>query len=339
MKIIFGVNSFGMGHAMRSAEIIKELSKDNEIEIITGGKSADYLSKVGKVKRVNYLSFVIKDGNIKYFQTFLFNLLKSPLIFFNFISLFSRCLAKRPDIIITDFEPIVSYTGLLLRIPVISFDNQHIVTDTKIKKIGNIFSVFLYKLTVYLMVPFPKKKIIVTFFNPKIKANNSILVSPVVREVIRNQEVKSGDYLLIYLRLEGDSILKSLEKMKIKCFIYGKTNFKSNKYLIVKKFDELQFAKDMAKSKGVICNAGMSTLSEAIYLKKPILCVPLKGQVEQELNAFYLEEKGFGLSAESINLKNIKEFMKNINFYRKNLEKEKLSDKENIKKIIKEFNF
>ena len=95
----------------------------------------------------------------------------------------------------------------------------------------------------------------------------------------------------------------------------------------------------MAKSKGVICNAGMSTLSEAIYLKKPILCVPLKGQVEQELNAFYLEEKGFGLSAESINLKNIKEFMKNINFYRKNLEKEKLSDKENIKKIIKEFNF
>ena len=82
----------------------------------------------------------------------------------------------------------------------------------------------------------------------------------------------------------------------------------------------------------------MSTLSEAIYLKKPILCVPLKGQVEQELNAFYLEEKGFGLSTEKIDSKTIKKFIENLNFYRKNLEKENLSKKDNIKKIIKELN-
>ena len=41
-------------------------------------------------------------------------------------------------------------------------------------------------------------------------------------------------------------------------------------------------------------SAGYSLMSEAVYLRKPMLALPLAGQFEQEMNARYLERLGFG---------------------------------------------
>ena len=38
-------------------------------------------------------------------------------------------------------------------------------------------------------------------------------------------------------------------------------------------------------------------MSEAVYLRKPMLSVPVGGQFEQVLNARYLEREGYGLYA------------------------------------------
>ena len=35
-------------------------------------------------------------------------------------------------------------------------------------------------------------------------------------------------------------------------------------------------------------------MSEAVYLRKPMLALPLAGQFEQEMNARYLERLGYG---------------------------------------------
>ena len=41
-------------------------------------------------------------------------------------------------------------------------------------------------------------------------------------------------------------------------------------------------------------------MSEAVYLGKPMLAVPVKRQFEQILNARYLERLGYGVAAEAI---------------------------------------
>ena len=338
MKILYGVNGEGMGHAMRSAEIIKELSKNNNLQIIAGGKAADYLKKIGNLKKVNYLSFVSKNGKIDYFKTLLLNLVKSPFLLYNLLYLIIKSLIKRPKLIITDFEPLTAYLGFILRIPVISFDNQHIITDASIPNLKNSSSKLLYKIIVYAMMPFPKKKIITSFFFPKILKKNSILVKPIIREIITKQKPEEGKELLVYLSLENDAMIKKLEKSKRVCMVYGKTNLKSSKYLKIKKFDEQQFAKDLANSKAVICNAGMTTLTESIYLKKPILCMPIKGQIEQELNAYYIQKKGYGLSKKNINEKTINKFLTNLKTYEKSLKKINFSNKKIIKTIKRSIN-
>jgi uncharacterized protein (TIGR00661 family) len=41
-------------------------------------------------------------------------------------------------------------------------------------------------------------------------------------------------------------------------------------------------------------------LGEAVYLKKPVLAVPVQGQFEQFLNARYLDKTGYGRFAASL---------------------------------------
>ncbi len=327
MRILYGVNGEGMGHAMRSAEVIKELSRNNKVAIIAGGKAADHLKKSNNLKKVAYLSFITKNGKINYLQTFFINLIKFPIFLIDFVSLLINSIHKRPKVIITDFEPLTSYTGLILRIPVISLDNQHIITDTYISYLKNPLSKFIYKILVYLMVPFPKKKIITTFFYPKISHKNTILVNPIVRKIISKQKSRIGQHILVYLSVKNDSLIKTLKKLKNNFVVYAKTNLKSAKNIKIRGFNEIQFANDLADAKAVICNASMAALTEALYLKKPVLCIPIKGQIEQEINGYCLQKNKFGQSANKLNKKIISDFLNNLKLYKSSLAKINYSNK------------
>ena len=48
----------------------------------------------------------------------------------------------------------------------------------------------------------------------------------------------------------------------------------------------------------MVTGGGFSLLSEAVYLGKPVLSIPLRGQFEQLMNARYLERDGYGICAE-----------------------------------------
>ena len=60
-------------------------------------------------------------------------------------------------------------------------------------------------------------------------------------------------------------------------------------------------------------------ITESMYLKKPVLSQPVKGQFEQMLNAHYLEKLGYGEFHESLNAQKIENFLHYLPTYRKNL--------------------
>ena len=43
---------------------------------------------------------------------------------------------------------------------------------------------------------------------------------------------------------------------------------------------------------GIVCAGGFATTSEAIFLGKPMIVVPVEGQIEQQFNAAALEKEG-----------------------------------------------
>jgi UDP:flavonoid glycosyltransferase YjiC (YdhE family) len=64
-------------------------------------------------------------------------------------------------------------------------------------------------------------------------------------------------------------------------------------------------------------------MGEAVYLRRPMLAVPIAGQFEQVLNARYLAREGYGLDADEISdarlgqfIEALPEFERNLGLYR-----------------------
>jgi uncharacterized protein (TIGR00661 family) len=62
-------------------------------------------------------------------------------------------------------------------------------------------------------------------------------------------------------------------------------------------FSEAGFIDDLRTAQAVIASGGFTLMSEAVYLRRPLLVVPVRQQFEQILNARYLQAEGYGLAA------------------------------------------
>ena len=65
----------------------------------------------------------------------------------------------------------------------------------------------------------------------------------------------------------------------------------------------------------MITGGGFSLLSEAVYLRKPVLAVPLDGQFEQLMNARYLQREGYGLARRRSGRPTLAEFLARLPEY------------------------
>ena len=85
-------------------------------------------------------------------------------------------------------------------------------------------------------------------------------------------------------------------------------------------FSEQTFVEDMRTSRAVIANGGFTTLSESVYLHKPILSSPVRRQFEQVLNGRALEVMGYGMSAvDELTPEKLGAFLERVPEYAKNL--------------------
>ena len=85
-------------------------------------------------------------------------------------------------------------------------------------------------------------------------------------------------------------------------------------------FSEQTFVEDMRTSRAVIANGGFTTLSESVYLHKPILSSPVRRQFEQVLNGRALEVMGYGMSADDeLTPEKLGAFLERVPEYAKNL--------------------
>jgi len=60
---------------------------------------------------------------------------------------------------------------------------------------------------------------------------------------------------------------------------------------------------------------GFTLMSEAVYLRKPLLSVPVVGQFEQVLNALYLQRMNFGQYAATLTEGALGAFFGNLNSF------------------------
>lgn len=333
-KILYALAGEGSGHSTRSKEIISHLiEKNHEVKVVSYDRGYKNLKDFFNVTEISGLNFVYKNNEVKQIATVFQNVLRSKSLVESFLKVEKLVDDFAPRIIFTDFEPISARVAAHKKIPLISIDNQHFITGTKIeypKKYQN--DALLTKAVIEQMTPGAKSYLSITFVPEKIIKKNIFLFPPILRNEVIKAKANTRDYIIIYLTSPFSGFIETLKKIRKKFVVYGLNKNKKEGNVTFKKASQEGFLKDLANCEGVIANAGFSLISEALYLGKPYLAIPVKGQFEQVLNAYYLEKFGYGKYWDELDREKIEAFMFNLESYRENLKK---YPKEDNSKIFK----
>jgi uncharacterized protein (TIGR00661 family) len=86
------------------------------------------------------------------------------------------------------------------------------------------------------------------------------------------------------------------------------------------------FLDDLRTARAVIAGGGFSLMSEAVSLGVPMLSIPIEGQFEQDLNARYLEQLGYGAWTRKLSEKAVRSFLEGTDEYCRRLSQYKKQD-------------
>lgn len=323
MKILYGVVGEGMGHAMRSRVVVQHLlDEGHEVQIMTSQRAVEYLSRhFADVRAIHGLHILYEDNRVRLGKTLWSNVrdglsalpaqIKS---YFNLIESFA------PELVISDFE---SWSYLYAKahgLPVISVDNQQIInrcTHADAILEGERTNFELTRAFVKGKLPFCSQYLVTTFFYPPLRKEHTTLVPPIVRPEILRAKAKRGDHLLVYQTAEGHgTLVDALRATGLECRVYGLrrglTSEQVDGNLRFQPFSEDAFIADLASARAVIAGGGFTLMSESVYLRKPMLAVPVAGQFEQVINARYLQALGYGRCESEVSVTTIRAFLDGV---------------------------
>lgn len=334
MNILYGVSGEGFGHASHAIEISRALVKNgHKVVIITYDRAYEVLKDKFEVMEVKGINLIYKKGKMRYMRSVLFNLWNLSKNIPKIGKIIRLMSSFKPDVCITDMEPFVPLLAHIYRIPLISISNQNRFTRFEIKPGKYKKDYLIAKIAIAATMPFADKYIALSLSKIKAKAKNSVLVGPIIKKDIREAKAKVKDFVVVYLSKENEPVIDMLRTIDENFKVYGYNIKKTEGNLEFKKKES--FLKDFSECKAIISTAGFTSIGEAVYLKKPYLAVPLKGQFEQIYNSIFLNEKGMGYYSENLNREEIVNFLSNLDVYRKNIANYKMGLKEPVKELLK----
>jgi uncharacterized protein (TIGR00661 family) len=277
--------------------------RGHEVLFCCGGTAYDILEQRGVATvHVPALRQVMECNEVQHARTIQENwktLLQYPRIVSDLTDAFREF---GPDLLITDFEAFAPRAARRLGVPVLSFNHQQVVTETEYQLPSTYWMASAITRTAIQMIApsDPVHVLLSSFFFPPLKhPERTTLVPPIIRPAVQALTPEHGDHLLVYYnQTDGaDYVVDILRNVDAECILYNFDDPPRPGTYPNLRFKEPcldGFLDDLATSRAVLCTAGFTLISEALYLGKPLLVVPNRGIFEQTLNAIFLERQGFG---------------------------------------------
>lgn len=291
MKILYAIQGTGNGHITVAREVLPVLMKRAEVDILISGCQVDIDLPYEIKYRFHGMSFVFgKNGGIDYLETYKKSRIKQ------LFKEIKQLPVEEYDLVFSDFEPVSAWACYLKNKPCLGFSHQAAVVNKKSPRpnkkdlIGS--AVLKYYAPVshkygFHYIPYDKN-----------------IFTPVIRTEIREQKVKNKGHYTVYLPSYSDKkIIKLLHyfpRVKWEVFSKHSNDTYAVENILVRPIQNEAFIESMVTAKGVLCNAGFQTPAEALFLKKKLMVIPMKGQYEQQCNAAALKKMSVPV------LKNIK---------------------------------
>jgi uncharacterized protein (TIGR00661 family) len=276
MKILYAIQGTGNGHLSRAREIIPILQKKGDLDILISGTQADVDLPYPVKYRFKGLCFIFgKKGGIDVMATYKKSNLKR--LFKEIRSL----PVENYDLVINDFEPVSAWACRRKHKHCVGLSHQAAVINKN--------------------APKPEKKdmigkSILLNYAPVTKAYgfhfanySDEIFTPVIRSEIRNPSPEIKPHYTVYLPAYSDKrIIRVLSEIKnIEWEVFSKHSKETYRdgNIFIRPIENDAFIESLLSCTGILCGAGFETPAEALYLKKKLLVIPMKGQYEQQCNA------------------------------------------------------
>ena len=264
-KVVFYcVCGEGMGHAIRTGVIVDRIKDKYDVYIFSSDRAYKYLnSKFDNVYEIGGFNTVYINNKVNNLKTLSDAIKRNPTnMKIGYENLYKKAAQLRPDVIVTDFEIYATMVSKLRGIPLISLDNIHMITQTKIDyPKDHLGEMLKAKSVIKTYVVNPKVHILTSFFYPKVRPRkNAVIYPPIIREDILKLEPKDGNHVIVYqTSRESEKLVQRLKALKDEEFIvYGFNKNQIDGNLTYKEFNEDEFYDDLSSAKAVTCNLDLA---------------------------------------------------------------------------------
>lgn len=283
MKILYGIQGTGIGHLSRARELLPELSKHANVDVMISGHDRDIrLNKPIKYRRPGLSLTYNRRGGVSVLGT-LRDL--RPIRFLKDIRSIS---ARDYDLVISDYEPISAWSAKLEQVPSIALSHQ---------------ASFLSDATPRPTERSASAEAILQHFAPADRAigfhfnrYDDFIKPPIIRSEIRKVQGKRWNHITVYLPAYHHKVLQDIfapfTHVNWHIFSPSCSYTFEEEHCLVHPIGYQSFLESFASCSGVICGAGFETCAEAMYLGKKMLTVPIENQYEQACNAAALRKMG-----------------------------------------------
>jgi uncharacterized protein (TIGR00661 family) len=283
IKILYAIQGTGNGHLSRARDIIPVLQQKGDLDILVSGIQADVVLPYPVQYQLKGLSFIFgKKGGIDLMATYRKSNLK------RLYREIKNLPVEKYDLVINDFEPVSAWACRMKHKVCIGLSHQEAVISKK--------------------SPRPKKKdpigkSILQNYAPVTKAYGfhfetyeKNIFTPVIRSEIRHSVPEDKNHFTVYLPAYSDQriihILGELKNIEWQVFSKHAKKEYREKNVHIRPIQNEAFVESLIHCSGILCGAGFETPAEALFLKKKLMVIPMKGQYEQQCNAAALDQLG-----------------------------------------------
>ena len=320
-SILYGVNGEGSGHSTRAKEVISHLlTQGHQVYIASFDRGLANLRKDFDVTEIFGWRIAYVNNQVRYRKTVARNLLNAPRVAAS-VSRLNKLVEERDiDAVITDFEPLTCHVGRRRKLPVLAIDNQHILTNTRIRyPKRHSADATAAKMVTRWMVPGADAYFVTSFVSAETKRRKTFLFPPILRECILQAKPTVGRDILVYVTSPAPELAALLGSVRSSFVAYGFGREGREGNIVYKKPSLDWFFTDLVNAGAVIANAGFSLVTEALHLGKTYLAIPVEHQFEQVFNAYWVGQLGYGAFWDELNKERVESFLFNLPHFRDSL--------------------
>lgn len=223
---------------------------------------------------------------------------------------------SRPDLLINFLEPLVGWHAgsRACAVPVLSVGHQYMLNHPEYPRMSEMRPAQWGLRRFVAATGGRTVRYALSFYQASPFDSRTVVGPPLLRdELLRMEGRTNHGHVLVYLLNAG--YLPELmawqarfgsSPLHVFCERPGAPAEESlGEGVVVHRINADKFLRMMSTARAVVCSAGFESLSEAAWLGKPAVAVPVEGHIEQILNAADAERAGLGLASRRFDLSRV----------------------------------